>query len=70
MTYGLVGGDSGQFLAAPAVSLPPELALRASQVTSIVENEGICCSAFVMILSTYLKLIGLIIDKVVSGLQV
>lgn len=69
MIYGLVGGDSGQFLAASAVSLPP-VALRASQVTSMAENEGICCSAFVMILSTYLKLIGLIIDKVVSGLQV
>lgn len=57
-------------LGCPAISLTPELFLRASQVALIVETEGICCSAFVMILSTYLKLIGLITNKIVSGLQV
>jgi hypothetical protein len=59
VSSGLTDGGSGQVLAAPAVSLPPELSLRASQVTSFVGTGGICCSAFVMALGTYLKLIGL-----------
>lgn len=52
-------GASGQVQAAPAVFLPPELSLRASQETSFVGTGGICCSASVMTLGTYLKLIGL-----------
>lgn len=57
--FWVMDGASGQVQAAPAVFLSLELSLRASQETSFVGTGGICYSAFVMALGTYLKLIGL-----------